>query len=122
MCSTHIFIAINSMENELDSTVFCRLLNHIIGARFRNITKPVCERRVTIFEACDASTNAIVVMDLPRGSGIKCLGGISSTASRYCPLNVSALSPEYHEGSTFGDAGSKYRVNLGLCCKNPNIR
>ena len=109
----------NSLENEQDSTMFCCLLNHIIGARFKNITKPVCERRVT---SCEASINAIVVMDLPRGSGIKCLGGISSTASRYWPLNVSALSPEYHERSTFGNTGSKYRVNLGLFFKNPNIR
>ena len=70
MCSIHVFIAINSLENELDSTVFCLLLYHIIGALLTNIINPVCDLLVTLLAACDASTKAVVVTDLPLGLGV----------------------------------------------------
>ena len=41
MYSTHAFIAMNSDENVLLSTVFWRLLNQITGALFTKMMNPV---------------------------------------------------------------------------------
>ena len=51
ICSVAIFRAINSLEYVLDSTVFCYLEYHDIGAMFRKIMMPACDRRVTAFPA-----------------------------------------------------------------------
>ena len=42
---------------------------------------PVYDLLVTLFAACDASTNAVIVIDLPLGFGV--FVGIDSSASRY---------------------------------------
>lgn len=49
--STAVFIAINSLPNVDDSTVFCRLLYHEIGALLMNIKIPVCDLLVTLLLA-----------------------------------------------------------------------
>jgi len=79
MASKHAFSAMNSAENVLVSTVCCRLLYQTTGARLRKTTNPVCDRRVFLFAACDASTNAVMIRPLPRGTGIR--WGIVSSAS-----------------------------------------
>ena len=76
-------MAINSLEKVLASTVFWRLLYHIIGARLRNMMKPVWLLRVTLLAAWEASTYAVVVTGDPNGSGDSCVGGSSSFASLY---------------------------------------
>ena len=43
---------------------------------------PVYDLLVTLFAACDASTNAVIVIDLPLGFGV--FVGIDSSVSRYC--------------------------------------
>ncbi len=56
MDSKQALSAMNSAEKVLVSTVCWRLLYQTMGARFIKITNPVCERRVILFAACDAST------------------------------------------------------------------
>ena len=58
MCSTAILMAINSLPNVLVSTVFCRLLYQTIGAQFKNMRIPVCDLRVTVFDAWSTSSTA----------------------------------------------------------------
>ena len=57
IASTAAFKAINSLPNVDVSTVFCCLLYQMIGARFTNMSMPVCDRRVAHFAALSASTN-----------------------------------------------------------------
>ena len=54
MLSMPIYIAMNSLKNVLDSTVFYLLLYQTIGARLRNTMKPVCDCLFTLFAACNA--------------------------------------------------------------------
>ena len=68
----------NSLEKVLDSTVFCRFEYQMTGARLMNMTNPVCDLRVTLLAACDASTNTVMVIGLPRGGGNMCGGGFCS--------------------------------------------
>ena len=60
ICSTQVLAAINSLENALDSTVFCRLLYQIIGALFTKMIYPVCDLRVILLAALEESTKAVV--------------------------------------------------------------
>ena len=89
MASRHALSAINSAENVLVSTLCCLLLYHTTGARLRNTTYPECDRLVTLFAACDASTNAVVVTVCPLVTGIQC--GSNSSASRYISEKSSLL-------------------------------
>ena len=56
ICSTAVFIAMNSLPKVLVSTVFSLLLYQMIGTRFRNINIPVCDLRVTLSPAWSEST------------------------------------------------------------------
>ena len=88
-------MAINSEENVLASTVFYLLLYHNIGARFRNITQPVCNFLVSLFAACDASTKPVDTTGLPLGAGILC---DSSSFS------LSIMNIDNHEGGGWGES------------------
>jgi hypothetical protein len=81
--------AINSETKVLDSTVFCLLLYHKIGAMFRKNKKPVCDLRVFLLDAREASTNSVVMTGRPLGQGMSC--GICSSAPRYCSAKSSLL-------------------------------
>ena len=67
--SNNVLKAINSEEKVLDSTVFCLLLYHNIGALLINIIYPVCDHRVTLLAACEVSPYAVIVTARPRGCG-----------------------------------------------------
>ena len=70
MCSTAILMAINSLPNVLVSMVFCRLLYQTIGAQFKNMRIPVCDLRVTVFDAWSTSTKQwLDTARLRRGGG-----------------------------------------------------
>ena len=58
ICSVHVFMAINSPENVIDSTNYCWLLWNITGTLFTNITHPVCNIIFLFSNECDAYTNA----------------------------------------------------------------
>ena len=45
------FTVLNSLTNVLVSTVFCRLMNAMIGALLTKISIPVCDQRVTLLPA-----------------------------------------------------------------------
>ena len=75
-------MAMNSLEKVIDSTVFCRFQYQMTAVRLMNMTNPVCDLRVTLLAACDASTNAVMVIGLPCGGGNMCGCGICSSASR----------------------------------------
>ena len=77
--STYVFMTINSLENVLDSTVFCFLLNYMMGALLTKRIYSVIDLLVLLSTACDVSTKALVLTNLPLGFGI--LLGVSSTAS-----------------------------------------
>ena len=66
MLTIHTFIAINSLEKVLASTVFRPLRNQTTGALLMNRTNPLCDRLVTAFAGCDASTHAVIHTDFPR--------------------------------------------------------
>ena len=74
------FIAMNSQENVLDSTVFCRLLYQILGSLLRNITYPLWEHIFTLFYSRESSTNDVVLTLRPRALGIR--GSNTSFVSR----------------------------------------
>ena len=61
----HFFIAMNLLENLLASTVCCLLLYHKIVALLINMMNPVCNLLVFLLAAWNASTNAVIVIDLP---------------------------------------------------------
>ena len=57
-------------EPKLDlSQLTCFLENQYIGALFRKMRKPVRDRRVIMLPAWSESTNALMVMAMPLGSG-----------------------------------------------------
>ena len=91
VCSVHVFMAINSLENVLDSNAECRLLSNIIGALFTNITYPIFDLLVLLSNSCDVYTNAVIVSDLSLGYGIYFVN--SSMEFQYCSLNYSAELP-----------------------------
>src|SRR5689334_3285627 len=103
--SIQVFMAMNSLEKVLDLTVFCRLLCHAMGNLFRNMMNPVCNLCVTLFAACDASTNAVSSTLHPLGTGI--LVGNSSSASLKYSLKLLTLTWKARL-SIFGSKGSKY--------------
>jgi hypothetical protein len=53
----HTLSAMNSNENVLVSTVFCRLLYHMTRAQLRNTTYPVCDLLVTLLASHMRSIN-----------------------------------------------------------------
>jgi len=77
--STRMRMATNSDPNVDDSIVLWDLEYHCIGEQFKYIMIPVCDRRVTLFPAWLASTNAFICTGCPLGSGA--LGGTDSLAS-----------------------------------------
>ena len=70
ICSVHVFININSLDNVLDSTVDCRLLGNTIGDIITNITDLAWYLIVILSNACNTSKNAVIVTDLPLVYGI----------------------------------------------------
>ena len=82
----------------------------LLGPFFTNITFPEFNLLVLLSDACDASTNAVIVTDLPLGYGI--YFGNSSMAYRYCALNSSPEIPDNNVGSILGNIGSKYIISF----------
>ena len=106
ICSMQTHIAINLLEKVLASTVFCLLLNHIMGALLKNITNLVWPLQVTLLAAWDKLTYSVVDTEAPLGSRHKWSGSCSS-ASLYWSWKVWASSPSNYEGSIKGSWGSK---------------
>ena len=69
--------------------------------------------------ACYASTNAVIVPDLPLGSGIY-FGGFS-IASQYFSPNSSAELHENDVGYILGNLGSKYIAIFGFFSIKSNM-
>lgn len=103
-CMLHIYFNCNkSTRKRAELCSVLAFTKPYYRCTVRKYHNPACEQHTTLFDACDTSSNTAVVADLPRCSGIKYLGGISSTAFRYQPLNVSALSPEHCDRSILGN-------------------
>ena len=65
ICSTTVFIAMNSLPNMLLSTMFCLLLYQMMCARLKNMSIPVCDLRVTLSPFWSESTKQCVDTNLP---------------------------------------------------------
>ena len=62
----------NSAPNVAASTVFCRLLNAVIGVLLRKMTMPVWDRRVTRLPAWLESQKQMTLTGFPRDVGALC--------------------------------------------------
>ena len=65
ICSTAVFMAMNSLPNVLVSTMICLLLYQMIGARFKNMSIPVCDLCVTLSPVWSESTKQCADTNLP---------------------------------------------------------
>ena len=81
ICSTHVFNAINSIPNVLESTLAYNLVYHTIGAWLTYTIHLVQDHLALLSDAWDASKNAVNSTDLPIGFGTSV--GISSLAHIY---------------------------------------
>ena len=77
--STACLIATNSLLKVDDSTVFCPLLYHKMGALFTKIITPVLDLLINLFPAWSESTHIVMVTAQPLGFGQ--FGGIASLTS-----------------------------------------
>ena len=76
---TACLIATNLHPKVDDSTVFCPLLYHKMGALFTKIINPVLDLLVHLFPAWSESTNIVMVTAQPLSFGK--FGGIASLIS-----------------------------------------
>ena len=128
ICYTHIFNAINSLSNVLDSIVACLIIYQIIWARLMNTIYPVWDRLVFLSYAWDAWTNALTSTAIPLDFGASV--GSSSLAPLYWSLNSSTLLHVNDVGYITAGLGYKYSVSFGfffnkakicnICCKWPS--
>ena len=70
ICSTTVFIAMNLLPHVLVSTVFCLLLYQMMGARFTNMSIPVCDLHFTLSAVWSESTKQCVDTYLPHSGGM----------------------------------------------------
>ena len=77
--STACLIATNLLPKVDDSTVFCPLLYHIMGALFTKIITPVLDLLVNLFQAWSESPHIAMVTARPLGFGR--FDGIASLTS-----------------------------------------
>ena len=66
MCSTQTLSDKKSLEKVISSTLFCLLLYQIKRAQFKKMVNPVWPRRVTLLDACEASTYIFVIHFTPN--------------------------------------------------------
>ena len=109
---------LNSVDNSLLSTIYCRLLYHIIGTIMGNITKPVCDLLVVWLATWSKSTKVVVLTFYPLGFG--CKSGISSLASQYISLKSSLLVLNIL-WPIRGSPWFIYKFNFGCCFRNANM-
>ena len=119
ICSTHVFNAIYSIPNVLDSTVACLLLYHIIGARLKNTIYPVWHFLVFLSDDWDASKNAVTFTALPLAFDLSV--GSYSLAPLYWSRNPSELLLVNNVGYITAGLGSEYSISFGFFFKKAKI-